>query len=78
MGNWTTMLNVKAVVNGRLVMVRTQMRCYYEYYIFPTDKVDYSNGEKGIIKSGFKFTNWKAALEAGKKAVKSDSGNNEK
>lgn len=73
------MLRFRSVVNGRLVMVRTKQKAYYEYWIFPTDKEDYYKRNSAgnvcgdndlIIKSGFVYEKGVAAFSAGKKKAK--------
>lgn len=66
---WTKLLRAKEIVNQRLVMVETKMKCHYRYLIFPDTEQNFSI-EKEIIRSGFTYTSWKAAMSAGKKEAK--------
>ena len=66
MAKWTRLLDAKEIINGRLIMVESQMACHYRYLIFPDEKQSF-DGE--IIKSSFSYSSWKAAMSAGKKLL---------
>lgn len=65
---WTRLLQVKRVVNGRLIMVETKMACYYGYIIFPGEVQDFSDESK-LVRSELKYNHWKEAVGAAKLAL---------
>lgn len=68
MPRWTKLLKPQEIVNGRLVMCMCDTNTYYRYLIFPTEVKTFADESK-IIKSGYNYTSWRAAMSAGKKAA---------